>query len=626
MTTADLHWLPPAENFRAELQDAVASSDPQERWRRLVCLARRRLDLLQTGALDRAMRRAFADAPPPRLPTRPERLAVLASSTGDHLVAALRVGALRRGIWLDVLLGDYGQYQQMLFDPGKGLAEFDPTAILLAFDARHAVSMGDSVDQVMERISDIWSKARQACAGLVIQQTLLPVLPGVMGEQEHRLETSDAARLGAINARLRACADPAGVALLSIDSWASRLGIAAWHDAALWHRAKQEIRPAAASLYGELVGRILGAAQGRSAKALVLDLDNTLWGGVIGDDGLDGIVLGQGSAVGEAHLEFQRYARALAGRGVILAVCSKNDAANALAPFDDHPEMGLKRSDIAVFVANWDDKAHNLRHIAAELNIGSDALVFVDDNPAERALVRREMPEVHVPELPDDPAGFGACLADAGYFETLRITPEDLDRGRQYQASAARASLQSSSTDLEGYLRSLNLKLDWRPFDRAGLQRIVQLINKTNQFNLTTRRVSEADVSALLGDPAPITMQVRLADVFGDNGIIAILIAKPAPENPAELVIDTWLMSCRVLGRQVEAATLDILAKQALARGCSTLLGAYRPTDKNGIVRDIYGRLGFSAAGVAGDDNLWRLELASWREHQTFISVSGPES
>jgi FkbH-like protein len=309
---------------------------------------------------------------------------------------------------------------------------------------------------------------------------------------------------------------------------------------------------------------------------------------------------------------------------VILAVCSKNDEANALAPFTDHPDMVLKRSDIACFVANWDDKAHNLRRIAAELNIGLDTLVFVDDNPVERALVRRELPEVQVPELPEDPADYAACIADGGYFETLRVTSEDLERGGRYQAGAARAVFQSSTTDLAGYLRSLDLKLDWRPFDRTGLQRIVQLINKTNQFNLTTRRFSEAEVAALLDDPSAVTLQIRVKDAFGDNGMVAVVIAQPAPQRPEDLVIDTWLMSCRVLGRQIEAATLNVLAAQARERAAAALVGVYRPTEKNGMVRDLYERLGFSAAGADGGAELWRLELSAWSDQETFISVNGP--
>ena len=256
-----------------------------------------------------------------------------------------------------------------------------------------------------------------------------------------------------LNEKLRHRADAAGVDLLGLSESVEHGGVATWYDPTFWFRGKQEIRPQAAPLYGDLVGRLLAARRGRSAKCLVLDLDNTLWGGVIGDDGLDGIVLGQGSALGEAHLALQAYARDLSRRGVILAVCSKNDEPVALEVFDRHPEMLLRRSDIACFVANWQDKATNIRTIASQLNIGLDSLVFVDDNPFERNLVRRELPMIMVPEMPDDPASYVNCLADAGYFDSTTVTAEDLQRSSQDQANLKRRQSEAAVTDMDSYLQ-----------------------------------------------------------------------------------------------------------------------------------------------------------------------------
>ncbi len=394
----------------------------------------------------------------------------------------------------------------------------------------------------------------------------------------------------------------------------------AWHNPALWLRAKQEISPAAAPLYGDLIGRLLAAAQGLSRKCLVLDLDNTLWGGVIGDDGLGGITLGQGSALGEAFAAFQRYARDLARRGVILAVCSKNDEANALEAFEKHPEMVLRRSDIASFVANWSDKAANLRAIARQLNIGLDALVFVDDNPAERAIVRRELPMVAVPELPADPTLFPACLADAGYFEALSVTEEDLARTAQYQTNLQRESLlAATSSDMEGFLRSLDMEARWSRFDRVGQARIVQLVNKTNQFNLTTRRTSEEAIAALIADERALTLQIRLLDQFGDNGVVVIVVGL-FESGTRDIRIDTWLMSCRVLGRQVEAETLNLIAAEARRLGADRLIGTYRPTAKNAMVREHYLKLGFAPLGEEPDGTThWVLDLADFTATPTFI-------
>jgi FkbH-like protein len=363
----------------------------------------------------------------------------------------------------------------------------------------------------------------------------------------------------------------------------------------LWHKAKQEVSPAAGPLYGELVGRLLAAQQGRSFKCLVLDLDNTLWGGVIGDDGLEGIQLGQGSGVGEAFVAFQRYARDLAGRGVILAVCSKNDEATALEPFEKHPEMILKRSDIACFVSNWNDKASNIKHIAQQLNIGLDSLVFVDDNPFERNQVRGELPMVAVPELPEDPSLYSACIASGGYFEAVALTRDDLNRSEQYQKNLEREKAQASFGDLSEYLKSLEMEMIWGPFDPLSLPRVTQLINKTNQFNLTTRRYSEEDTSRFAADPRTVTLRCRLTDRFGDNGIIGIIIA--VEEKEGDWDIDTWLMSCRVLGRGVEQAMLKLLIQEVSGRDGKRLLGRYIPTAKNGMVKDHFAGLGFEPLG-----------------------------
>ena len=271
--------------------------------------------------------------------------------------------------------------------------------------------------------------------------------------------------------------------------------------------------------------------------------------------------------------------------------------------------MVLKRDDIACFVANWQDKAHNLRQIAAELNIGLDALVFADDNPAERAIIRQELPMVAVPELPEDPAFYAETIARGGYFEAVTLTSEDFARSHQYQENVARQALKESASDMDSYLCSLAMVAHASAFRETDRARVVQLINKTNQFNLTTRRYTEAEVEAAIADPRVLTLQIRLLDRFGDNGIIALLIGRFL-DGTATLEIDSWLMSCRVLGRGMEQATLNLLVDGARALGAETLLGRYRPTAKNGMVSEHYARLGFEAVAPEGDETLWRLDLA----------------
>jgi FkbH-like protein len=617
----DLYWLPEVSDLERDLSAAEAAKDSKEAWRRLVEIAGKRLDFTQVNRVDRALQRHLADAPPESFAAKPIRLAVLGSSTLTHLLPAIRVGGLRRGLPVTTYEGNYGQYLQELADAGSGLFAFQPSVILLALDSFHLMRGVDpaadveaseaALREIVSHIKQCWRLARDAKITLV-QQTALPLFAPILGNNEHRLPGSRQRLVTRLNEILRQTADEEGVDLLAIDSYAAEQGVESWHDPILWHRAKQEVSPVAAPLYGDLVARLLAAQQGRSFKCMVLDLDNTLWGGVIGDDGLEGIVLGQGDANGEAFLELHSYAIQQSHRGIILAVCSKNDEANALAPFEKHPEMMLKRSDIACFVANWDDKAKNIRRIANELNIGLDSLVFVDDNPFERNLVRAELPMVAVPELPDDPAFFARTIADAGYFEGIRITDEDRERSRQYQANVERSALQADSSDLPTYLRNLRMELICKHFDKVGLQRIVQLVNKTNQFNLTTRRYTENDILAIMSNPAAFGLQLRLTDRYGDNGIIAVVIGK---KQGKDVAIDTWLMSCRVLGRQVEEATLGLIVEAAIQLGAERIIGEYIPTAKNGMVQDHYSRLGFALVErLESGEARWVLECKGFRQ------------
>jgi FkbH-like protein len=631
-TLSGLYWLPEESGWGERLRDQTQQGTLD--WSSLVKLASARLDFTATIKLDRALRQAACDAPPPELTSKPIRLAILGSSTVDHLLPGVRVGGLRRGLWIKTYVPDYGQYAQELSDASSGLHDFAPTAVLFALDGRHLVGEVNAactsadadlvVDRAVERCVSLWKLAKSSLGCRVFHQMPLPVFPLLLGHNEHRLPGSKAALLARIVQRLRALADEHGVDLLSVDTLAAGQGLDEWHDATLWLKAKHEVRASAGPVYGDHVARLLAAQQGRSAKCLVLDLDNTLWGGVIGDDGLEGIVLGQGSSKGEAFVALQQYARDLAHRGVILAVCSKNDEANALLPFERHPEMILKRSDIACFVANWNDKATNLRAIAGSLNIGIDSLVFLDDNPFERNIVRRKLPEVAVPELPEDPALYVRCVADAGYFETAAITSEDIDRSAQYQAQIQREAMQASATDLEGYLHELNMELRWQRFDRIGRQRIVQLINKTNQFNLTTRRYSEEEIDRLLDNPAALTLQLRLIDRFGDNGIIGIVIGLPADDG--KLYLDTWLMSCRVLGRKVEEATMNVVMQEASRLGAQIVVGEYRATAKNGMVREHYRKLGFlpEPSKSQGRD-LWAGDVAGFIPFEIPIRLIGQQ-
>jgi FkbH-like protein len=415
-----------------------------------------------------------------------------------------------------------------------------------------------------------------------------------------------------------------GILLLDIARASAQDGLDAWFDVTRWLQGKIEIAPQSAPRYGDLVARLIGAQLGQSKKCLVLDLDNTLWGGVIGDDGLDGIVLGQGSAVGEAHLALQRYAKRLSERGIILAICSQNDQTIAEAAFRDHPDMILKRSDVAAFVANWTDKAENLTSIAKQLNIGLDSLVFVDDSPAWRARIRESLPMVAVPELPADAAAYVRCIADAGYFEAVRFTSDDLQRSGQYAANVERETLRDSVQSMDEFLRGLDMSVKFGSITSDNLSRVTQLINKTNQFNTTTRRYTREELSRFAEDPRNITLQFRLADRFGDIGLVSVMITRPDPDEPGVLEIVSWVMSCRVFGRQLEDEVMNIAVETALRKGARTFHAEFIPTEKNAVISGLYEKLGFPQVNGShgnGSTTCWRMDLSDYNKRPTFISV-----
>lgn len=620
MTTdaLSLYWLPPAEHFAAALS-ALRDGPAEDRFRGLTALANSRLDFLQTRRLDRALGEAAAAIPDtaPRL-----RLALLGSSSQEHLVPGIRVGALRRGLVVEVEVAPYGQWRQQAFDPSSSLHAFEPDAVLLALDqasllpdqplATGAAAAGAAVDAAVEDLVQVWRALRERSAATVIQQLPWSDDPPLFGHGELLVPGSAGALAARLRLRLAEAAVAEGVVLLDVPAAAAGPGLRRLGDPSLWHHAKQAVSPAAVPWYGDQVGRVLAALRGLSKKVLVLDLDNTIWGGTIGDDGVDGIVLGQGSGAGEAFAAFQRYARRMSERGVLLAACSKNDESTVVEALAAHPEMVLRREDFAAFEVSWGDKPAALQRIARDLNLGIDSLVFVDDNPAERAIVRRTLPAVAVPELPEAPELYGRCVADAGFFDSVSFTAEDSARSAQYAANRERRRLEMTATDMDGFLRDLDMTLTVGPFQPVDVKRIAQLINKTNQFNVTTRRYTEAEVRAMMEDPNVITYAARLSDRFGDNGLTSVVIARRSQDGAEPAVeIDTWLMSCRVLGRRVEDAMLSVIAGDTTGAGATRLIGRYRPTPRNGMVRDLFKGLGFSRRGASEDgETEWELPLA----------------
>jgi FkbH-like protein len=395
------------------------------------------------------------------------------------------------------------------------------------------------------------------------------------------------------------------VALVDCDWLSGVAGKEAWFDARYRHLAKQAVGLGCVPLLARHTGAVLGAQLGTSRKVLVLDLDGTLWGGVLGEVGPHGITLGAGPA-GEAFSDFQRYVLALRERGVVLAVSSKNDEADVRQVLTEHPDMLVRLDDVAVLLANWDDKPSSLRRIAATLGVGLDSLVFVDDNPAERAAVQELLPAVDVVPLPADPAGYVRALARYPYFEPAALTAEDAARTAQYRARAQAVEQQQTAGSLQEFLAGLDMCATVDVLGPANLTRVAQLVGKTNQFNLTTRRHSADVLAEMAVDPCTVTQVVRLRDRFADHGIVGVLLAVHRDDV---LTVDTWLLSCRVIGRTLEEEMMGELIGTAGRRGCRRIVGRYTPTAKNGQVAELYGRLGFSRTGRDGDTTVWELTL-----------------
>ena len=612
-----LAWLPaPPRDFAAQVKNLDKATAPGALCR---ALANHALDDNQLGRLGRAIMRAQQEgrdlSPLQRL-----RLGIIGNGTLDLLAPLLVASAARHGFALDCVLAPYGQVAQQAFAPDSPINASKPDAVLLAIDHRGLplrFVAGDeqaesaAVEAALAHLADLRQALRRHSGAIAIVQTVPPPPEGLFGSFDRCVPGTKRRVIDALNRAIAESIPGTQDLLLDVAGLAETIGLGLWHSPALWNMAKLACDNRCMPIYADHVARLLGALRGRSRKCLVLDLDNTLWGGVIGDDGLEGIKIAQGDATGEAHLALQEMALSLRQRGIVLAVSSKNEEAAARAPFHQHPEMLLKEDHFAVFQANWQDKATNIKAIAEELCLGLDAMVLVDDNPAERDLVRRMLPQVAVPELPEDPALYARTLAAAGYFESVAFSGEDRERAEMYQSNARRVALQKQAGDLDSYLVSLEMEIVFAPFDRTNRARISQLINKSNQFNLTTRRYSEADVAAAEADPDVFTLQVRLVDRFGDNGMISVIICRP--EAGGQLgsrawQIDTWLMSCRVLGRKVEEMVLREIVMRAREEGIDQLVGVYRPSEKNAMVRDHYAKLGFAKLREEADGTtLWTL-------------------
>lgn len=532
-----------------------------------------------------------------------------------------------QGTPVELWRGDYDNYIAEIVDEGGELYAFAPQVVLLlpaesrckypgrltdSREAQQAEAKG-VVNSLLELVKKVHEKSR---AEVITANFMLPARHD-LGAFRSRTLGSDWAFRKWVNLELGLSAPPF-LQVCDLEFLANRLGGIAARDERSWFESKQPCSPALMVEFAREAAHLIASLKRAPKKVLALDLDNTLWGGVVADDGLEGIELGDTSPRGEAFKAFQKYIALLKQRGVLLAVCSKNDYPKAAEAFEKHPEMVLRLEDFVSFKANWEPKSDNLRQMAAELKLGLDSFVFVDDNPAEIEIVRQFTPEVTTILLGPDPSGYVAQLQDCRWFEPRSITAEDAERTSQYRSEVQRKELQASITDMDAYLQSLAMESIISEFTPMDVPRLSQLINKSNQFNLTTRRRSEADVLAVMNAAGYIGFSVRLKDRFGDHGLISIVIGQ---KMGATMKIDTWLMSCRVLKRQVEEEVLNELARLAKLKNCVRLEGIYLPTPKNEMVRDFYSRMGFSLIRENEAAREFELKLDTFQPVPTRIKI-----
>ncbi len=539
-----------------------------------------------------------------QLPFTSCRVAILRSFTIEPVIPLLRATAFVGGIDLHVQLGDFDVYTQEILEGGSALYSFEPQVVILAAHTADAApdlweNFADlsaaEVDAAVRRVGGHFQNLlnlfrTKSKAHLIIHSLQTPAIPS-NGVLDAGMEMGQRQAIESINEALAKTArETNNVYVLDYNALVARHGQTQWDDRRKWLSSRMPIAAPQLIHLARQWMRFIHPITGKVAKAIAVDLDNTLWGGVVGEDGMDGIKL-SADHKGGAWRDVQRVLLDLYRRGIILAICSKNNPAEAMEAIAKHPGMLLRPEHFAAVRTNWNDKATNLREIAAELNIGLDAIAFLDDNPVERDWVRRQLPEVTVIELPAEPMGFAAALRDSPVFERLSLSTEDRERGRHYAEQRQRAELQQSTGTIEDFYRSLHMKVEILPVDAPSLARAAQLTQKTNQFNLTTRRYSEEQMAELMRSPQWNLMTIRVVDRFGDNGIVGLSMMKT---EAGVSEIDTFLLSCRVIGRTVETAFLSVIAETSRRAGATHLTGRFLPSPKNAPAGKFYASHGFT--------------------------------
>lgn len=555
------------------------------------------------------------------------KVALVGDTATQFLAMAISGLGVERGYYVDLFEAEYNQVERQFMDPTSDLYAFDADFIVV-FQSTH--KLGEYHSTLTDEHQRALAEERVDFVSSIIQTPAFSqkkiiylnypeIDDTVFGSFANKVETSFVFQVRKLNYELMQLAEQnANFFICDIAALQNKLGRDLIFAPNVYTSTEMILSVDAVPYVASRIMDIIAAIKGQFKKCLILDLDNTVWGGVIGDDGIEEIQLGHGLGIGKAFTEFQMWIKKLKQRGIIICVASKNNEDTAKEPFEKHPDMILKLDDIAVFQANWETKVDNIRTIQRILNIGFDSMVFLDDNPFERNIVRENIPGITVPELPEDPAEYLEYLYALNLFETASYSNADKDRTKQYQVEAKRVSLQKTFANEADFLKSLNMVSVVSGFNKFNTPRVAQLSQRSNQFNLRTIRYTEADITAMAENPDVIDLSFTLEDKFGDNGLIAVIIMKKLDEE--SLFVDTWFMSCRVLKRGMENFTLNTMVERAKAAGYKRIIGEYLPTPKNKIVEQHYPGLGFTKIEGAATD-LYELNVGTYVPRECYIET-----
>ena len=557
-----------------------------------------------------------------------KKIAVLGGSTTHDIIRVLELFLLDQGIEPVFYESEYAMYWQDAMFENPELKEFAPDIIYIHTSNRNITNfpqVDDTKEMVVEKEESafkhfqvMWDKLRETYSCPIIQNNFEMPFYRIMGNRDAVDVHGRIHFLNRLNEKFYEYAENhENFYINDIQYLSSCYGLDKWADPFFWHMYKYCLCLDAIPNLAFNISNIIKSIYGKNKKALVLDLDNTLWGGIVGDDGVENLEIGQETSVGQVYSEFQNYIKMQKQLGVMLNVNSKNEEENALAGLQ-HPDGALKPDDFIIIKANWEPKSKNLMDIATELNILPDSLVFVDDNPAEREIVRQQVSGTAVPEI-GNPEEYIRVLDHSGFFEVTKLSEDDRNRNKMYKANVMRKQQEQSFADYKDYLKSLEMKAVIAPFEAMYMARIAQLTNKSNQFNLTTKRFSQSEIETIAQNPQFITLYGKLEDRFGDNGVVSVVIGE---KEGKILHIRLWLMSCRVLKRDMEFAMMDTLVEACQKQGIDTIYGYYYPTAKNGMVKEFYALQGFDKMAEDEQGNAtWKYEIPA--EYQNKNEVIG---